>query len=170
MSSLATAGFAIFIVILFLGIYLSVLGLPGTILIFLDVLIYAVGTGFARVGWQLLLFLLVFAVLSETIDVLLGMTRAYKPPVVKKSIWATVVGALAGTLILTPFLFGLGSWVGFFIGGLTGLVIMELIRLSKIKGTAPASNGTFLAMIGKKALKGLFSLVMIFVSLHHIYS
>jgi len=170
LSSLASAGFSIFILVLFLGIYLSLLGLPGTILIFVDVLIYALATGFVQVGWKLLLFLLIFAVIAETIDVLLGMTRAYKPPVLKKSLWSAALGAFLGALILTPFLWGPGTWTGFCLGGLIGFIMMELTRLSKMKGPSPASNGTFLAMIGKKTIKGLLSIIMIFVSLSNIYS
>lgn len=167
---MTSAGFSVFIIVLFLGIYLSLFGLPGTILIFFDVLVYAVATGFAQVGWKLILFLLIIAILAEAIDVLLGMTRVYKPPVVKKSLLGSALGALAGGLILTPFLLGLGSWTGFFLGGLTGFVVMELVRLSKIKGPSPASNQMFLAMIGKKTLKGFLSMIMIFVSLSNIYS
>ena len=170
MSSLASAGFSFFILVLFLGIYLSLLGLPGTILIFLDVLIYAASTGFIQVGWKLLLFLLILAVLSETIDVLLGMTSAYKPPVLKKTLWGTALGAFAGALVLTPFLWGPGTWTGFFLGGLIGFTITDLFRLAKIKGPSPASNATFLATIGKKILKGSLSIIMIFVSLSNIYS
>lgn len=170
MSSLASAGFTVFILVLFLGIYLSLLGLPGTILIFLDILIYAAATGFVQVGWKLLLFLLIFAVIAEAIDVLLGMTRAYKPPVLRKTLWSTALGALAGALILTPFFWGPGSWMGFFTGGLGGFAIAELLRLSKMKGPSPASNATFMAMVGTKMLKGLLTVIMIFVSLSNIYS
>ncbi len=170
MSSLASAGFSVFILIMFLGIYLSVLGLPGAMLIFFDVLIYATATGFVQVGWKLLLFLLIFAILAEAIDVFSGMTRAYKPSVIKKTLWGTALGALAGSLILTPFLWGLGSWTGFFLGGLAGFAVTELMRLSKIKGPSPAGNATFMAMIGTKMLKGLLTIIMIFVSLSNIYS
>lgn len=167
---MASAGFAVFIGVLFIGIYLTLFGLPGTILIFLDVLIYALATDFASVGWKVLLFLFVFAILAETIDVLLGMTQAHKAPVIEQSLWGTAIGAACGMAILTPFLWGPGVWGGFFLGGLAGLVIMELIRQSRLKVPYQAPPSTFAAMIGKKALKGLFALTMIVVSLSNIYS
>jgi uncharacterized protein len=170
LSSLATAGFAVFILILFIGIYLSLFGLPGTILIFLDVLLYALFTGFAQVGWKVLLFLLVFAILAEAIDFWAGLTPAHKTPVTGQSLWGSVIGAIIGMIILTPILWGLGVWGGFFLGGLAGLLIMEWRRQSKLRSPHQATNRAFFAMIGRKTAKGFFALIMIFVSLSTIYS
>ncbi|MRR17491.1 MAG: DUF456 domain-containing protein [Deltaproteobacteria bacterium] len=170
MSSLASTGFFLFILLLFVGIYLSLFGLPGTIIIFLDVLLYGFFTGFGQVGWKVLLFLLCFAVLAETLDFLTGLTKAHKPPVLKKSLWGAGIGASVGMIIFTPLLWGLGTWMGFFIGGLTGTVLMELLHQYRLKAPQQVSNGAFLAMIGRKALKGSLALIMIFVSLSAIYS
>ena len=170
MSSFATAGFVVFILLLFVGIYLSLFGLPGTIIIFLDVLLYALFTGFAQVNWKVLLFLLVFALLSEAIDFWAGSTDAHKPPVTGKSIWGALLGAVTGMLILTPALWGLGIWGGFFLGGLAGLLLMEWLRQSRLKIPHQATYGALLAMTGIKAVKGGFALIMIFVSLANIYS
>jgi len=170
LSSLASAGFAVFILILFIGIYLSLFGLPGTIIIFLDVLLYAIFTGFAEVGWKVLLFLLVFAILAETIDFLAGLAHAHKVPAMRKSLWGAAIGAVAGMIFFTPILWGLGTWGGFFLGGLTGLLIMEWLRQSKLKGPHQVTNRAFFAMMGRKAVKGVFALIMIFVSLSNIYT
>ena len=170
MSSFATAGFVVFILLLFVGIYLSLFGLPGTIIIFLDVLLYALFTGFAQVNWKVLLFLLIFALLSEAIDFWAGSTDAHKPPVNGQSIWGALLGAVTGMLILTPALWGLGVWAGFFLGGLAGLLLMEWFRQSRLKIPHQATYGALLAMTGIKAVKGGFALIMIFVSLSNIYS
>ena len=170
MSSLAAAGFVVFIFLLFVGIYLSLFGLPGTAIIFLDVLLYALFTGFAQVGWKVLLFLLVFAILAETLDFLAGLTKVHKAPVIKKSLWGAVIGAAVGMIILTPILWGIGVWLGFFLGGLAGLLIMEMFRQSKLKSPHQVSNRAFFAMLGQKTVKGCLALIMIFVSLSNIYS
>jgi hypothetical protein len=167
---LAAAGFVVFIGVLFIGIYLTLFGLPGNLLIFLDVLIYALLTDLAIFGWKVLLFLFVVAIVAEAIDVLLGMTQTHKVPVIKQSLWGAAIGAACGMAVLTPFFWGPGVWGGFFLGGLAGLVIMELFRQSRLKVPYQALPSTFAAMIGKKALKGLFALTMIVVSLSNIYS
>jgi len=170
LSALSSAGFSVFILVMFLGVYLSVLGLPGAMLIFLDVLLYAMASGFTQTSWKVLLVLLILAVIAEAVDLLLGMTKAHKPPVLKKILWGTALGSIAGAVILTPIFLGLGSWIGFFIGGLAGFTASEALRLSKLKGPHATTFSSFLLMMGEKTLKGAFTITMIFVSLSNIYS
>jgi uncharacterized protein len=163
-------GFAGFILVLFIGIYLSLFGLPGTVLIFADVFAYAALTGFDRIGFKVIFFLLVFSVIGEMIDFLLGMTGAMRLTPSKKLFWASMVGALAGTFILTPVLWGLGTFGGFFLGCFAGILIMEFIRQSKLQAPFKASNRAIFAMIGGKMVKGFIALTMIAFSLSNIYS
>ena len=114
MSTFAAVGLAIFIIILFAGIYLTLFGLPGTVVIFFDVLFYAIFTGFDRIGWKIILFLLISAIIAETIDFLLGMYGVLKSMDAKKSFRASAIGAITGAVILTPLFWGPGTWAGFF--------------------------------------------------------
>ncbi len=113
MSSFATAGFVVFILILFIGIYLSLFGLPGTIVIFLDVLLYAILTGFEQVSWKVLLFLLIFSIFAEAIDFWAGYRHAHETPVNGKSLRGALIGAMAGMISLTRLFQGPGYLGGF---------------------------------------------------------
>ena len=170
MSSLAGAGFAVFILVLFAGIYLSLFGLPGTVVIFLDVLIYAAVTGFGHVGWKVLIPLLLFAVAAETVDYILENPRAREASSRPGPLRAALAGSIIGMCILTPFLWGAGIWLGFFLGGVAGLLIAEAFRQFKLKSPYQASARVFWAMIGRKTTKGAFCVIMIFVALNNIYS
>ncbi len=170
MSSFAAAGFTVFIIILFIGIYLSLFGLPGTVIIFLDVLLYAISTGFEQIGWKVLLFLLVFSVFAEAIDFWAGYRHAHETPVTGRSLRGSIIGALAGMIVLAPFLWGPGIWGGFFLGGLAGLLIMERRRQSRLSITHQSGSQNVFALICRKMVKGFLALVMIFVSLSNIYS
>jgi hypothetical protein len=170
LSSFAAAGFVVFILILFIGIYLSLFGLPGTVVIFLDVLFYAIFTGFDLVNWKVLLFLLVFSVFAEAIDFWAGYRHAHETPVTGRSLRGSIIGALAGMIVLAPFLWGPGIWGGFFLGGLAGLLIMERRRQSRLSITHQSDGQDVFAMICRKMVKGFLALVMIFVSLSNIYS
>ena len=170
MSSFAEAGFVFFILVLFAGLYLSLFGLPGAAVVFLDVLLYALFTGFSQIGWKLLLFLLILAVLSEAVDFWAESIKIHKIPPTRIFFWGAALGGVAGMIVLTPFLWGLGIWGGFYLGGLTGLLITEWIRQSRLKIPHQAGGLAILGMIGRKTAKGMFALTMIFVSLSHIYS
>lgn len=169
MSFCATAGFTVFILILFVGIYLTLFGLPGTIVIFLDVLFYIIFTGFDHVGLKIILFLLISTIIAETIDFLV-MAGKYQPMTSKKSFGAAAIGAVIGAFLLTPFFWGPGTWGGFFLGGLAGVLTIEFIHQSKLKAPFRTSGSAILAMIGGKMVKGLIALFMIAFSLSNIYS
>ena len=171
MSFFAEAGFTIFILILFAGIFLNLFGLPGTVVIFFDVLFYSIFTGFDRVGLKIILFLLISAITAETIDFFIVTGETSQPPVSKKSFAAVVLGgAFIGTFLLTPFLGGPGIWIGFFSGGFAGILTIEVIRQSKLKAPHRALNRAIVAMAGKKIIKGFITLCMIAFSLSNIYS
>ena len=170
MSFFAMAGLAIFILILFAGIFLNLFGLPGTLVIFFDVLVYAIFTGFDRIGWKILLFLLIIAIIAEIVDFLLDMSGGLKLMDVKKSLLAATIGAITGAFILTPLFWGLGIWAGFFLGGFTGILIVEFLRQYKLKKPFRATHRAIFTMIGRKLAKGFIALFMIAFSLSNIYS
>ena len=169
MSAFAAAGFTVFILILFAGIFLNFFGLPGTIVIFFDVLLYAIFTGFDPVGLKIILFLLISTVFAETIDFFV-MTGMYQPMISTKSFVAAIIGAVIGAFLLTPFFWGPGTWGGFFLGGLAGVLTIEFIRQSKLKAPFRMPSRAIFAMIGGKMVKGLIALFMIAFSLSNIYS
>ncbi len=171
MSFFAAAGFTVFILILFAGIFLNFFGLPGAVVIFFDVLFYAIYTGFDHdhVGFKIVLFLLMFAIIAETIDFLV-MAGRYQPMISKKSFGAAAIGAVIGAFFLTHFLGGPGIWVGFFLGGLAGVLTVEFIHQSNLKAPFRTPGSAILAMIGGKMAKGLIALFMIAFSLSNIYS
>lgn len=167
---LDTAGLTIFIVILFIGLYANIFGLPGTVLIFLDALVYALITGFSDMGWQLLVSLLVIAIFAEGLEFILGVTGAARFSVSKKVLAVSVFGSIVGALILTPWLYGLGILTGIFLGGFTGALLMELVRQLHLKPALRDSNGALLGRAAGTLVKGGMTMVMVVMALMNIYS
>lgn len=171
MSFFAATGFTIFILILFAGIFFNLFGLPGTVIIFFDVLFYSIFTGFEQIGWKIILFLLVSAVIAETVEFFWIISETPQQVVSpQKSIKAAALGAFMGVFLLTPFFDGPGIWIGFLLGGLAGILIMEIIRQSKLKSPYRTLNRVIFNIVGKNAVKGFISLCMIAFSLSNIYS
>jgi uncharacterized protein len=170
LSSLAPLGLTVLILIMFIGIYLSLFGLPGTVIIFADVLVYSLLTGFSRLDLKVIFFLLVFSIIAEAIDFLLGMAGALRPMLSKRMFWISTIGAITGSSILTPFFWGAGTFGGFFLGCFAGILIVEFIRQSKLQIPFKASNSAIFAMLGGKMVKGFITLAMVAISLSHIYS
>jgi hypothetical protein len=170
LSFFASAGITIFILILFLGVFLNLFGLPGTVVIFFDVLLYAIFTGFGNIGLKIILILLFSAVIAEIIEFFLVADDIHQPVFSKKSFSGALSGAVLGAFLLTPFLWGPGAWIGFFLGGLIGLLTTEIIRQYQLKPPHRTIKRTMLTMTGKNLIKGFISLCMIAFSLSNIYS
>ena len=156
--------------VLFLGIFLTVFGLPGTVLILLDVVGYAFLTGFAQIGLKVILILLAMAIVAELLDLGLGMAGAVRFGSSRAGMWAALIGSIAGAVILPPFFLGLGVLLGIFLGGGAAVFITEILRRRKLKPAFRASIGAMLGRMTGIAVKGILSVAMVAVTLFHIYS
>jgi uncharacterized protein YqgC (DUF456 family) len=167
---LELAGLTIFILLLFVGIYVTVIGLPGTILILGNVFFYALLTGFHTIGIGTIVLLILLTIVAEGI----GFTVEFKNKIrfgpSLAGILASLTGSLLGALFLTPLLWGLGTLLGGFLGGFVGFFIVELIRQIKRKPAHRTSARTMLTSAAGIFAKGSCALVMTIVTLLNIYS
>jgi uncharacterized protein len=170
LSPFEIAGLTIFILILFTGIFLTLFGFPGTVLILMDVIGYAILTGFSPIGFKLLLLLLLMAVVAELLDFGLGMAGAVRFGSSRRGMWAALIGSIAGVMLLTPFFLGLGTLVGIFLGGGVAVFIVEMIQRRKLKPAFRASIGAVLGRTTGIVVKGVFAVIMVAITLYHIYS
>jgi uncharacterized protein YqgC (DUF456 family) len=170
LSPVETAGLTVFILVLFSGIFLSALGLPGTVLIVFDVMAYALATGFVQIGLKVILILVVMAIVAELLDFGLGMAGAVRLRASRLGIWAALIGSLAGAIILTPFSLGLGTLIGIFLGAGVVVFAAEMLKHRKQKPAFRAGIGAMLGSIAGIAVKGMLSIAMASITLFHIYS
>ena len=170
MTPLEIAGLTVFIIVLFIGIFSIIFGIPGTAIILIDVILYALITGFERVTIKIVLLLLVMCILAEGIDFSLGIAGAARFGISKRVIWISTISGFIGALALTPLFFGLGTVAGSFLGGFAGVLAVELIEQSKLK---PASRTDYRAILGRVAgtlLKGSLALAMVVITMSNVYS
>ncbi len=170
MSPLETVGLTVFILVLFSGIFLSSVGLPGAALILINAAAYAVITGFARIGFMVILILAVTAIVAELLDIGLSMIGAVRFGISRRGIWAALFGSLAGAIILVPFFLGLGTLIGIFLGGGAAVFVMEMLKCRKQKPAYRAGIGAMLGGMAGIAVKGMLSVAMAAFTLFHVYS
>ena len=170
MSPVETAGLTVFILVLFSGIFLSALGLPGAVLILINAVAYAFVTGFARIGFTVILILVVMAIVAELLDFGLGMIGTVRFGISRRGIWAALFGSLAGAIILIPFFLGLGVLIGIFLGGSAVVFVMGMLKRRKQKPAFRPGIGAMLGGMTGIAVKGMLSIAMAAFTLFHIYS
>ncbi len=127
--------------------------LPGTVLIFLAALIYALVEGFRTVGWPTLLVLGLLTLIATSAD-----------------LWASAAGAKAGGASGWSVLAGLaGGLVGFILftlpggilGAVVGVLLSEMLRLGDWKKALKAGSGWLLGWVLSAILQLSIGLVMV---------
>lgn len=170
MPPLEIAGLTVFIVVLFLGVFSTVFGFPGTIIILVDAIVYALVTGFDKIGVKVLLLLIILSALAEALDFGLSMAGAERFGATRKGAWASVIGGIIGAVIMSPLFYGLGALAGVFFGGFSGVFVVEIIRQREFKPALRAGYGSILGRVAAIIAKGLVSLIMVIVILLSVYS
>jgi len=159
---LEIAGLTVFILVLFMGIFSIVFGIPGTAVILIDVILYAL--------IKIVLILLVISILAEAIDFSFGVAGAARFGISRRAIWISAISGLIGAVAMTPFFFGLGTVAGIFLGGFAGVLAIELIQQSKLKPALRTGYGAILGRVAGTLIKGFCALVMIVITMSNIYS
>lgn len=169
-SPLATAGLTLFILLLFVGIFITVFGFPGTFVILTDVIIYAWITGFEEIGFTVILILAVITLVVEALDFYLGMKGAKKYTPSQAAVVASLIGGIVGVIVMTPILLGLGVLIGIFLGGFCGVLVAEWMEERRLKPAFRASYGALLGRIAVILSKGMCAIVMTVIAMSNIYS
>jgi uncharacterized protein YqgC (DUF456 family) len=167
---LGIAGLAAFIIFLFLGTFSVVFGFPGTVVIIIDVIIYAWVTGFEVIGVKLISALLLITVCAESLDFLMGTARSKRFGSSGKGLIAAVMGGILGAVLFTPVLMGLGMIAGMFIGGFTGALIVEWYDEMQLKPGFRTGGRILFMRALCIVLKGFLAIVMTVTALSAIYS
>lgn len=170
MPPLEMTGLTVFILLLLVGVYATIIGLPGTLLILATVFIYILLGGFQKIGLTTSLLLILLSIIAEAIGFATDMKSKVRLGLSSRCITASLVGAALGALCLTPLLLGLGTLMGLFLGAFCGLLVMEVISQIRLKPNHRAPSGAiFTTAVGVFA-KGACAVTMTILSLSKIYS
>ena len=126
---LSYLGFALFGIVLLVGILATLVGLPGTVLILVDAFVFSAIHGFDKPPWPVLVPLLVISIVAETADNIFSAlgTKAGGGSN-RTSLWA-LIGGVAGAIIganFSPILGALRSTVGV-AGVIFGILLPPLV-------------------------------------------
>lgn len=167
MSPLATAGLTAFTLVMFIGLFSIVSGLPGTLLILVAAVIYSLVTGFGMLGLKVLGVLAVITVISEFLDALFIMNGARGPGFSRAGLISSILGGLAGAAILTPFLMGVGAAAGILLGGIAANLAVDL---STQRNRKTVTYRSIFGSAGRTFIKGVCGIAMVVIVLSSIYS
>lgn len=134
-----------------IGIVLPVI--PGTILIFLAALGYALLERFQSVGWPTLLVLGLLTILATTADLWASSIGA---KVGGASLWSVAVGLVGGLVGFLAF-----SLPGAILGAILGVLLTEIIRVGDWKKALKAGSGWAIGWVLSTVFQLGIGLVMV---------
>lgn len=169
---LGYVGIAVFVAALLTGALMALLGLPGTVLIWLTAVVYSAATGWTLPLWLLgvLLGMSLFAEISDNVISALGVKRFGGST--RGMVWA-LVGGISGALVvglaLGPVVPVVGPVIapiaGGLAGGFTGGYLYERRQGLSVQEARRAGVGAMLGRVAGVMLKSVLAAIMVAVVL-----
>ena len=146
-------------VVLFAGLLLIPLGLPGIWLIVGAVALYNPVTGTEAVGTATIIAVLLLATIAEIIEFTLAAryTREYGGS--KRAGWGAILGGIVGAIVGVPVPV-IGSVIGAFVGSFVGALVAEWSLGTKTGAATRVATGALLGRVMATAAKVAIGMVM----------
>lgn len=128
-----------FMLVGLLGILVPIL--PGTLLIWLSVLVYALFEGFQAIDWLAFAFISAIALVTGTADLWLSLMGARAGGAAKRSLFFGFVGAILGFVLLGTVLPIIGNMLGGILGYSLGVLLGQYHKYRDWHEAARASLG-----------------------------
>ena len=155
-------GFILFCIVLILGVVATLLGFPGTFLIFGDALIYGLVTRFrGGITVKFLLLLLVITLFAELVEFLLGTFTTLKFGASRWGVLGTLAGGILGAVWGSAAIPLVGTLIGAIGGAFMGAFLLEYLHREDHALAARAGFGAFVGKILGMTLTLSFSIAMI---------
>ena len=151
----------LFWIVLMAAVAVTPIGLPGTFIIAVSVLLFNVLTDFDGFNSALIVFLFVLAILMEILEATLSSYMAKRFGGSKLSIIGAIAGGLVGAIWGTMILPVVGTLLGAFIGAFSGAFLGEYFLSREFDRSLLAGIGAFVGAVGGKTMKTITALAMV---------
>lgn len=146
-------------VVLFTGLLLIPLGLPGLWLIVGAVALYNPVTGTEAVGTTTIVGILLLATIAEVIEFTLAARYTKEYGGSKRAGWGAIIGGMVGAIIGVPVPV-IGSVIGAFVGSFVGALIAEWSRGTNTATATKVATGALLGRVMATAAKVAIGMAM----------
>jgi hypothetical protein len=157
----ATIALTLTLIAMLLGIIGIVLPIiPGTVLVFLAALVYALVEGFHAIGWPTLVVLGLLAFVATTADIWASSIGAKMGGASGWSILTGLIGGLVGFLLFTL--------PGAIVGAILGVLLVEMIRVGDWRQALKAGSGWAIGWVLSTVLQLGIGLTMVAIFLWQV--
>lgn len=145
-----------------------VFGMPGTLISFIAVLLFVLITKAHYIGWTTVIVLALLTLLGELGELLFGIKDAARAGVSRKAVIASVIGGVTGSIVLAPFLFGIGALIGAALGTFAGAFGASLIESRQALDAAHKGWVSAIGRLKGTIFKGIIAIIMLIICIVEI--
>jgi hypothetical protein len=148
---LSALGFGLAVAFILVGIVGIVVPiLPGMLLVWFTILVYAWQTGFEAIGWPSFIFITIIALVTGLSNIWLPLLGAQKTGAAKRALFLGVVGAIVGTFVIPIPILGtvIGYAIGVFLGEFMKVRDWRLALKASLGGVAGWGISTIVEIVG----------------------
>lgn len=156
--------------LLFIGLFVTAIGLFGNVIIFGAALLYAFLTGFYPLGIRELLVIGILYGVGELLEYVFTILGVKWLGASRISGWMAIIGTVIGAIYGGTLIWGIGVVVGGFLGAILGAFITELIVKGKPGLALRAGIGAFVGKVGAVFVKLVIAVIMIVYILKGLYA
>ena len=156
---LSALGFGLAVAFILVGVVGTVVPiLPGMLLVWFTVIVYAWRTGFEAVGWLSIIFITIIALVTGLSNIWLPLLGAQKTGAAKRALFLGIVGAIVGTFVIPIPILGtvIGYAIGVFLGEFMKVRDWRLALKSSLGGVAGWGVSTIVEIIGALVILVIF--------------
>ena len=159
-----TVYYILLLLLMLVGLFVNIMGLPGLWLMVVSYVGYALATGWdTYVGWPSIVILVLLGLAAELVEFFAGAAGSAAAGGRKRGMLGAVLGAVIGGIVGTPILPIVGTIVGACAGAFVGAAAMEFTdkdAAHAMRVGVGAFKGRFWGIVWKTA----FGLMMFFVA------
>ncbi len=156
---LSALGFGLAVAFILVGVVGTVIPiLPGMLLVWFTVLVYAWRTGFETVGWPSIIFISIIALVAGLSNIWLPLLGAQKTGAAKRALFLGVIGAIVGTFVIPIPILGtvIGYAIGVFLGEFMKVRDWRLALKASLGGVAGWGVSTIVEIVGALLILAIF--------------
>lgn len=155
-------------VIIFGSVIMTMMGLPGNIVIVLAGVTYGYYDGFQHVNYNLLVFIIGVFVVSELIEFWAGLIGAKKQKASKRAVVGAFVGTVLGGVWGTAILPLIGSIIGALLGAFVTTALAEYTKTKNKEQAKRVAIGVLKGQVVGMIFKVAAAVVMAMALIYHL--
>jgi len=158
------------LMVLFIGLGLTAVGLFGNTIIFGAVIVYALITGFSLLGIKAVIVIGLLYGAGELLEYVFTLTGVRWLGASRAAGWMSILGTIVGAVSGGAVVWGIGVIIGGFLGAILGALLTELVLKKKVGLALKAGLGAFLGKTGAMLVKLEIAIIIILYTVKIIYA